>query len=410
MIGMQAIIVVWIFVLGSCFGSFLNVVIYRLPAGMSLGKPKSRCPKCETQLAVRDNVPVIGWMWLRGKCRYCSQPIPARYPIVEALCGGIFLALLFGELLSGAANLPLRHPDHFSVHPGFWLVWFMKWDLSGLYVYHCCLLIVVLAVVMIGYDGHSPQRKLTTFGLTVGLVAAFFFNELRPVPAMLYPEFIRAANYGFWWHEPLSGFENRIYTGVSAVGLCDGLAGIVGGALAGRLVCWQMGGSLNGATSDTPMAAISTALLITGTFLGWQACGMLSVIVLPLLAVSKLLDRRAFAEDHVSSVSSETQLPGRASDTSENKSASPPTVGSEESGEFCVPRYFQRMAAPLFFVVLCAFVLNWKWLDDSAWMIGHAGWNFCEFAVWLEWLVTLFLVVSFASAVRRAFCAGESTT
>ena len=137
MLGMQCLIAVWIFILGSCFGSFLNVVIYRLPAGMSLGKPKSRCPQCETPLAAKDNIPVFGWLLLKGKCRYCRLPIPVRYPLIETTCGLIFLVLLFCELLTGAANLPLRHPDHFHVHPGFWLVWFAKWDLSGLYLYHC---------------------------------------------------------------------------------------------------------------------------------------------------------------------------------------------------------------------------------------------------------------------------------
>ena len=121
MLGMQAMIAAWLFVLGACFGSSLNVVIYRLPAGMSLGKPKSRCPRCETPLSARDNIPVLGWMMLRGKCRYCSLPIAGRYPLIEATCGAVVLALLFGELLTGAANLPLRHPDHFHVNPGFWL-------------------------------------------------------------------------------------------------------------------------------------------------------------------------------------------------------------------------------------------------------------------------------------------------
>ncbi|MCR9202860.1 MAG: prepilin peptidase, partial [Planctomycetaceae bacterium] len=129
---MQVLIVAWIFILGACFGSFLNVVIYRLPAGMSLGRPKSRCPRCETPLSARDNVPILGWLMLRGKCRYCSLPIAPRYPLVELTCGAILLTLMFGELLNGAANLPVRHPDHFSLHSGFWLAWFAKWDLSGL--------------------------------------------------------------------------------------------------------------------------------------------------------------------------------------------------------------------------------------------------------------------------------------
>ncbi|MHC4993489.1 MAG: prepilin peptidase [Planctomycetota bacterium] len=77
--------------IGACVGSFLNVVVYRLPEGLSVVKPASRCPKCGHGLAWYDNVPVFGWMWLRGKCRYCSNPISIQYPLVEA-----FVALLFG--------------------------------------------------------------------------------------------------------------------------------------------------------------------------------------------------------------------------------------------------------------------------------------------------------------------------
>jgi leader peptidase (prepilin peptidase)/N-methyltransferase len=80
----------WLFVVGSCVGSFLNVVVYRLPRGQSLVYPPSRCPKCEHPLAWYDNVPVLGWIMLRGKCRYCREPISPRYPIIEAVCGTLF--------------------------------------------------------------------------------------------------------------------------------------------------------------------------------------------------------------------------------------------------------------------------------------------------------------------------------
>lgn len=82
-------------IFGACVGSFLNVVIYRLPAGLSLVHPPSRCPKCEKKLAWYDNVPVFGWLWLRGKCRWCSQPISIQYPIVEATTGLLFAGLFY---------------------------------------------------------------------------------------------------------------------------------------------------------------------------------------------------------------------------------------------------------------------------------------------------------------------------
>ncbi len=92
-------IAVFVFLIGACVGSFLNVVVYRMPRDMSLIRPPSTCPKCNTKLAAYDNVPIFGWLWLRGKCRYCNNPISPRYPIVEFATAAIFLIhylLLFG--------------------------------------------------------------------------------------------------------------------------------------------------------------------------------------------------------------------------------------------------------------------------------------------------------------------------
>lgn len=77
-------------IVGACVGSFLNVVVYRLPRGLSVVNPPSSCPKCEHKLAAWDNVPVLGWIWLKGKCRYCKNPISMQYPIVEAITGLLF--------------------------------------------------------------------------------------------------------------------------------------------------------------------------------------------------------------------------------------------------------------------------------------------------------------------------------
>ena len=71
--------------LGAMVGSFLNVVIYRVPRGESIVAPRSRCPSCETQIAGRDNVPIVSWLVLRGRCRHCAAPIAARYPVVEGV-------------------------------------------------------------------------------------------------------------------------------------------------------------------------------------------------------------------------------------------------------------------------------------------------------------------------------------
>jgi leader peptidase (prepilin peptidase) / N-methyltransferase len=75
---------------GLIIGSFLNVVVYRLPRGESLAHPPSRCPSCGAPVKPYDNVPVISWLLLRGRCRACGAPISARYPAVEALTGALY--------------------------------------------------------------------------------------------------------------------------------------------------------------------------------------------------------------------------------------------------------------------------------------------------------------------------------
>jgi leader peptidase (prepilin peptidase)/N-methyltransferase len=86
------LVIAFIFVLGLVIGSFLNVCILRIPEGLSIVAPGSRCPRCETPIRWYDNVPVFGWIWLRGKCRSCSLPVSPIYPLVELATGLLFVA------------------------------------------------------------------------------------------------------------------------------------------------------------------------------------------------------------------------------------------------------------------------------------------------------------------------------
>jgi leader peptidase (prepilin peptidase) / N-methyltransferase len=81
-----------IFLLGLAFGSFLNVCIYRLPLGLSVVKPRSLCPRCQRPIAFFDNIPVLSWLILGGRCRQCKRAISVRYLFIELLTGGVFLA------------------------------------------------------------------------------------------------------------------------------------------------------------------------------------------------------------------------------------------------------------------------------------------------------------------------------
>ena len=91
------IIFIYLFVIGCCMGSFINVVIYRLPLNKSIVYPKSSCPKCNAKIKWFDNLPIISWFLLRGKCRNCKTKIDFSYPIIE-LCTGLLVFYIQGKL------------------------------------------------------------------------------------------------------------------------------------------------------------------------------------------------------------------------------------------------------------------------------------------------------------------------
>jgi leader peptidase (prepilin peptidase)/N-methyltransferase len=118
-------------VVGLCFGSFLNVCILRLPHDQSLIEPPSTCPRCGKRIAWYDNVPVVSWLLLRGKCRSCGEPISSQYPLIEALVGLLWVGAYFewgvsvhalagallGTILLGIGITDARHyliPDEYT--------------------------------------------------------------------------------------------------------------------------------------------------------------------------------------------------------------------------------------------------------------------------------------------------------
>jgi leader peptidase (prepilin peptidase)/N-methyltransferase len=91
----RAALAVFAGLLGLAIGSFLNVVIYRVPRGESISRPRSKCPACGTPIRWYDNIPVLSWVLLRARCRACKAPISARYPLVELVTGAVFFAGAF---------------------------------------------------------------------------------------------------------------------------------------------------------------------------------------------------------------------------------------------------------------------------------------------------------------------------
>ena len=135
--------IVFLFAFGACVGSFLNVVVWRLPRGESLVTPPSHCPKCGNRLRWYDNIPVLGWIKLKGKCRFCGLPISPRYPIVEAITGLLLAGyyVLFFLLDIGPCAFPGRLTERgFPVREPT-LTWVRDWDIYALYMLLLCVLL-----------------------------------------------------------------------------------------------------------------------------------------------------------------------------------------------------------------------------------------------------------------------------
>ena len=130
-------LLIWLIFLilaGACVGSFLNVVAYRLPEGRSIVTPPSACPRCGHRLAWYDNLPVLGWLILRGRCRYCREPISVQYPLIEAAT-----AALFGGLYAAYYLTDLR-PELAAAGPG---------DTWPVLLMHLVLVAALLAATLI---------------------------------------------------------------------------------------------------------------------------------------------------------------------------------------------------------------------------------------------------------------------
>jgi leader peptidase (prepilin peptidase)/N-methyltransferase len=176
-----------VFVFGLLFGSFLNVVVYRVPRGLSVVKPRSACPNCGTQIRSYDNIPVLSWVILRGRCRDCGSPISARYAIVELLCGFLFVtAFYYAAPITSAVQL-----------------------LTVLKL--CVFFFLLLGLIFIDFEHHLLPDILTIPGLLLGLL----FSLRVPVSGL--PTLITRRLLILRW--PLS-----------AISLVDSVAGAAVGA------------------------------------------------------------------------------------------------------------------------------------------------------------------------------------
>ena len=271
MVGAGALIAIWLFVFWSLIGSFLNVVVYRLPLGESVVHGGSHCPRCSSPIKWHDNLPVVGWLRLNGRCRSCDLPIAARYPVVEAICAGVGTAVYFRELLSGGTNLPQRVPDF--LHGGVLrLVPNPSPDLIGLYLYHCGTLCVLLVWGLIAWDGRQLPGRSVLRVLLVAVGLPVVIPALHPLSLGWQPGRGDHLATPDWILDGL---------GVSlAGGLAGLLCGLVLHGVFGRLLRGDAAG--RSGLPLRPPRTLGLGLMLVGIVFGWQ--GMLGTTVLLLIA------------------------------------------------------------------------------------------------------------------------------
>jgi leader peptidase (prepilin peptidase)/N-methyltransferase len=180
---------------GLLFGSFANVVIYRLPRGENLAFPASHCPACGAPIAPYHNLPILGFVWLRGKARCCKAPIPWRYPTVELLGGLWSVAVMRAIVLDLPAETAL-------------------WRAGLVFAVYLALGLLLLCAIFIDFDHMLLPDALTLGGAALGFVSA----PLRGL-GLLDSGVGAAIGFGLVWLLFVEGY--RLLRGVPGMGLGD---------------------------------------------------------------------------------------------------------------------------------------------------------------------------------------------
>lgn len=180
------------FLTGAVVGSFLNVCIYRMPRGFSLYKPGSRCSFCGQLIPWYDNIPLLSFLLLRGKCRTCQSIIALRYPLVEGLTAFLF-ALCYLQVVAAADGYPSRSDPYLVVR-----FWFRHSDRLAAYFIACAFLAALVAATYIDLDYQIIPDSITLGGLVVAVIISVIFP---------------------WWHRGQDPLLDILILGGAAPGL-----------------------------------------------------------------------------------------------------------------------------------------------------------------------------------------------
>ena len=263
---LQIFLVVWVFFVGGCFASFLNVVAWRVPRGRSI-LGSSHCPHCQTRLAFGDNLPIIGWWRNRGRCRGCTAPIALRYLIAEIVLGTVFLLLTAAELATGGGSLPLRPVDSMRGFTDFMLG--PNWDLIRLLVFHLVLVSTLFLFALIEMDGFRIPLAAYWFTLLIGLAVPIFWSDVL-----------------------LITWDGRFGARALTQGSLDKWLTLFAGAALGFLVGRGLP-RLDPVSRQLCGFNLSLGLTLVGLFLGWQSVISVALFWLGLWSVGNRIRLRA---------------------------------------------------------------------------------------------------------------------
>ncbi len=276
------IVLPYLFAFGAVLGSFLNVCIYRLPRHeflwdqlRGLWKPPSHCPRCNRRILGRDNVPILGWLFLGGRCRFCRRKISLRYPLIEAGNGLLFVAVYLCEVPTGwhatiqqsSVYSPLGPQGDFSswlFSPTMVVLW--RW------AYHMVLLESLVVATFIDLDLRIIPDGATLPALLVGVLGGWLLGCVHLVPVWFQDSGMMDTIASLWgspWSAILQGapVPHWIAGHPHLHGLAVSLAGLVAGGGSIWIVRiighWVLKREAMGFGDVVLMATI-------GSFLGWQ--------------------------------------------------------------------------------------------------------------------------------------------
>lgn len=159
------IVGIWFFVLGAVVGSFVNVCVYRIPWQKSVMWPGSHCPRCLKPIAAYDNIPIVSWLILGGRCRTCGAAIAARYAFVEFLVATLFVACFLVDVVIRSDHALYGFEPYYRM------------------LYHQSLLTLLVVATFIDYDLQLIPDDITVTGLVLALLGGAWMPEIRPDPA-----------------------------------------------------------------------------------------------------------------------------------------------------------------------------------------------------------------------------------